>query len=315
MKNLEVDNFNQNNDYIIEGMMRHNSIYCLVAPPKVGKSLLALQIANSIVNNLPFLNKRVNHSAVLYISTELTEYQLYERARKANYSLGSNFYFLERDKEHELYINGDILYDIKELSETYKGKLVIIDMMLGIKYTEDYDINDYKDINNLIKKYREYSMKYHVTFLLVHHTNKTGRTLGSTGIDGFVDGIFHLKDIDDNEFILSSISRDYQSFEITLKRNDNLIFEIIENSSRELDPRLNEFLKYLIKRKEVSFTPAEMVAKLDLNISPTKFGMLLNNNLQLLEREGVSIEKNKTASARNYRAVFIDPINKDVDDT
>lgn len=315
MKNLETYNFNKNNNYIIEGMIRPSSIYCLVAPPKAGKSLLALQIANSIVNNLPFMNKKINHSAVLYISTELTEYQLNERARKAGYSLGSNFFFLERDKEHELYINGDILYDIKELSEIYKGNLVIVDMMLGIKYTDDYDINDYKDINSLIKKYREYAMKYHVAFLLVHHTNKNGRTLGSTGIDGFVDGIFHLKDLENNEFILTSISRDYESFEISLKRNDNLVFEIIENTNKELDPRLKEFLKYLIKKREITFTPAEMVAKLDLNITPTKFGMLLNNNLKLLQREGVTIEKNKTASARNYRAFFIDPITKNKDTT
>lgn len=315
MKNLEINKLEHNNDYVIEDMIRHDGIYCLVAPPKAGKSLFALQIANSIVNNLPFLNKRVNHSAVLYISTELSEYQLNERARKANYNLGNDFYYLERDKDHELYINGNILYDVKELSETYKGKLVIVDMMLGIKYTEDYDINDYKDINNLIKKYREYSLKYHVAFLLIHHTNKNGHTLGSTGIDGFVDGIFNLKDVDDNEFILTYTSRDYQSFELSLKRNNNLTFEIIESSNKELDPRLNEFLKYLIKRKEVSFTPAEMVAKLNLNISPTKFGMLLNNNLKLLEREGVTIEKNKTASARNYRAVFIDPLNKNIDDT
>lgn len=36
---------------IIDGIMKSNVLYCLVAEPKVGKSFLALQLANSLVNN------------------------------------------------------------------------------------------------------------------------------------------------------------------------------------------------------------------------------------------------------------------------
>ncbi len=47
-------------DNIIEGIMKSNRLYCLVAEPKVGKSFLALQIANSLTNNKEFLGFKVN---------------------------------------------------------------------------------------------------------------------------------------------------------------------------------------------------------------------------------------------------------------
>ena len=38
-------------DIIIDGIMRSKGVYLLVSKPKVGKSLFALQLANSIANN------------------------------------------------------------------------------------------------------------------------------------------------------------------------------------------------------------------------------------------------------------------------
>lgn len=58
-------------NYIIENMIRENGLYCLLGEAKVGKSALALQIANSVFNGIPFLNLKTNKIAVLYLSTEM----------------------------------------------------------------------------------------------------------------------------------------------------------------------------------------------------------------------------------------------------
>ncbi len=47
-------------NYIIENMIRENGLYCLLGEAKVGKSAMALQIANSICNNIPFLDLKTN---------------------------------------------------------------------------------------------------------------------------------------------------------------------------------------------------------------------------------------------------------------
>ena len=41
-------------DIIIDGIMRSKGVYLLVSKPKVGKSLFALQLANSIANKKAF---------------------------------------------------------------------------------------------------------------------------------------------------------------------------------------------------------------------------------------------------------------------
>lgn len=66
-------------DFIVDNLMKSNGLYCLVARPKVGKSLLTLQFADSIANGTTFLGFNTNPSPVLYISTEMTSAQLLER--------------------------------------------------------------------------------------------------------------------------------------------------------------------------------------------------------------------------------------------
>lgn len=296
---------------IINGLFKYKGLYVLVAAAKAGKSLLALQISNSVTNGLPFLNMKTMKSPIFYISTELSEEQLSKRIKQTGYQLlDGQFFYLVKNTENKLDIKNDLLLELKESSEEYNGSLVIIDMMAGISYGSSYDLNSYTEISNIVMDtYRTLINKFNLTFLLIHHLNKNGKALGSTGIEGFVDGILYLNDKGDNKYILKISSRDFESKEINLSRKDNLEFEVIEEEVDELDINLNTFLKYVIKEKEVSFTPSEIVSKLNLMISPTKFGILINNNLKRLEQEGIYISKNKTAQARNYKAIFIDPMN------
>lgn len=69
--------------------------------------------------------------------------------------------------------------------------------MCGIDYGYETDINNYSDImKNMFGKYRELdrelAKKYNLTSLLINHLNKEGKTLGSTGIDGNMNGILTL---------------------------------------------------------------------------------------------------------------------------
>ena len=43
-------------DFIVNNLMKSNGLYCLVARPKVGKSLLALQLANSVATGTTIKN-------------------------------------------------------------------------------------------------------------------------------------------------------------------------------------------------------------------------------------------------------------------
>jgi RecA-family ATPase len=308
---IEQLNIDIKKDNIIEGIMKSNGLYCLVAEPKVGKSFLALQIANSLTNNKEFLGFKVNPTPVLYISTELSSFQLKERLNITSYEFSPNsFFFLEKDANHRLCLTDDLQLELKEFSETYNGKFVIVDIMCGIDYGYELDINNYSDVmKKMFDKYREISKKYNLTFLLVHHLNKEGKTLGSTGIDGNMNGILTLINNKDNTYTLKIINRDFEEQNLNLIKNDKLIFEIMNEDNTELDFNLSAFMRYVIKKKEVVFTPAEIVAELNLLITPSRFGRLLNSNINRLEQEGIYVELNRTATSRNYKAKFIEPLS------
>lgn len=280
MISIEQLNIDIKKDNIIEGIIKSNGLYCLVAEPKVDKSFLALQIANSLTNNKEFLEFKVNPTPV-YISTELSDLQFKERLNITSYEFSPNsFFFLEKDSNHGLCLIDDLQLELKEFLEAYNGKFVIVDIMCGIDYGYKLDINNYSDVmKRMFDKYRELSKKYNLTFLLVHHLNKEGKTLGSTGIDGNMNGILTLINNKDNTYTLKITNRDFEEQNLNLIKNDKLIFEIMNEYNTESDFNLLAFMRYAIKKKEVIFTPAEMVAELNLLITPSRFGRLLNSNI------------------------------------
>lgn len=51
-----------------------------------------------------------------------------------------------------------------------------------------------------------------------------------------------------------------------------------------------------------------MIAELNLLITPSRFERLLNSDIKRLVKEGIYVELNRTATSRNYKAKFIDPL-------
>lgn len=299
------------NDFIIDNLMKSGGVYCLVARPKVGKSLLALQLANSIATGTNFLDFKTIQSPVLYISTEMNFMQIMDRINKMNLEFNDDNFFLKEQEPNERKLNFmDLQIDFQDFATNHNGKFLIVDMLCGIDMNNGYDINNYQDIGQyLIPQFRELCKKYGFTILLIHHLNKNNTSLGSTAIDGSIDGKLTLKE--DNhirgKITLNYESRDYESFDLMLKRNKNLVFEKAETEIEDLDPNLYAFLNYAIKLREFSFTSSEITSKLKLNLTPSVFGKLLNNNLSILKKEGLYIELKRTSTERIYFAKYQEP--------
>ena len=298
-------------DFIVDNLMKSNGLYCLVARPKVGKSLLALQLANAIATGTNFLGFRTSPSPVLYISTEMNFSQILDRIDKMNLEFDDDNFRLKEQEINERKLKlMDLQLEFQEFANDLNGRFVIIDMFSGIDMNNGYDLNNYQDMGQyVIPKFRELCKKYNFTILLIHHLNKNNKSLGSTAIDGSVDGIITLK-LDQNlksKILFTYESRDYESVDFVLKRNENLIFEKSEMEFDDLNPNLLIFLNYAIKQKEFSFTISDITSKLNLQIVPSVFGKLLKNNLDKLEKEGLHIELKRTGTDRIYYAKYEEP--------
>lgn len=299
-------------DFIIDKLMKFEGVYCLVARPKVGKSLLALQLANSVATGTTFLGLKTTQSPVLYISTEMSESQIYDRIMLMKCGFNDTNFVLKDREINERKLNlMDLQLDFQDFANDFKGRFIIVDMMCGIDLNNGYDINSYQDIGQyVIPAFRELCKKYHFTILLIHHLNKNNSSLGSTAIDGSVDGKITLqtdKNIK-NKIIFNYESRDYEGFDLILKRNTDLTFMLSDIEIEDLNDNLLPFLNYAIKKKEFSFTISEITSTLNLNITPSSFGKILNENIDNLKKEGLILEYKKTATQRLYNAKYVEPV-------
>lgn len=301
-------------DFIINGIMKSQGLYCLVARPKVGKSLLALQLANSVATGTTFLGFDTNPSPVLYISTEMDSSQLRDRIKKMKLNFNENNFFLIEQEPNERKLNlMDLQLDIMTFSQDYGGKLVIIDMLCGFDLNIGYDLNNYQDIGQtVLPKLRDLCKRYSFTILFIHHLNKNNTSLGSTALEGSVDGKITLKEDSNikNKYILTYESRDYENFNLILKRDSNLLLQISEYETDDLNVNLIMFLNYAISQKEFDFVISDITSKLQLKIAPSTFGKLLNNNIDNLKKEGLHIELKRTATDRIYHAKYVEPVNE-----
>ena len=166
-------------DFIVDNLMKSNGLYCLVARPKVGKSLLALQLANSVATGNNFLGFRTSPSPVLYISTEMDSTQILNRIDMMGLQFNDNNFLVIEQNVGERKLNlMDLQSQFQEFANDYNGKLVIIDMFSGIDLNNGYDLNNYQDMGQVvIPKFREMCKKYNFTILLVHHLNKNNTSL------------------------------------------------------------------------------------------------------------------------------------------
>lgn len=302
-------------DLIINGIMKSKGLYCLIALPKVGKSLLALQISDCISNNKQFLGFDVNPSPVLYISTENYGNQLYERTNLMNIKFNDNkFKYIDRLECPNFYLR-DMELDIKDFAENMSGKLVIIDMLKDIQFDFNYDINSYQDIGQkVLPKLRELCNKYDLSILFIHHLNKKGKSLGSTALDGSVDGILKLMQCQDdkNKYILSIENRDFPSVDLVLRKDEHCILNLTnEDIEESIDYNLMLFIKHVASKGNLRFTSKDIVKDANLQLTPKQFGRLLNPNIKLLEKEGIYITKNRNAKERLYTAYYEEVLDED----
>lgn len=315
MKKLSEVKIVQNDDFIIENMIKVNGIYSIVAAPKTGKSFMGLQIANCVVNALPFLDYRTNKCFVFLVNTEIYESELFTRIIDTNsHFTDENFSFIDPIVNGKKISIFDLELELQKVSNININKLIIIDILNDIDFGINYDLNSYQDIGQKIfPKLRDLCNKYNTTIIFIHHLNKRNETLGSTAIDSSVDGIFTLKQDKNVEtvFYLNYISRHYKSMRFTLTKDENLRLIIDDSNVETLNSFLQIFLNYAIKQKEFEFTAAEITSKLNLLIEPSTFGKLLKNNKEKLERLGLHIEENRTSDTRKKYAKYEEPIEDD----
>jgi hypothetical protein len=182
--------------WVIPGLLPEGETIVLAGAPKAGKTLLAIDVAYSVVTGESyFLGEAVKRGKVLLISTD-------ESANSTRAKL-INRGFRRGDKDSiKVLPTWDIsqMGALEALLEDFRPNLVIIDSLRRINKGSEISENS-AEFADAIYTLKETLERYGASGILIHHTNKDREALGvhrlrgSSAIAGAVWGTWQLDQI------------------------------------------------------------------------------------------------------------------------
>ena len=273
-------------EFIIEDLLG-KGLHILAGAPKVGKSWMVLWFCLQIAKGEPIWGMPVKQGEVLYLALE-------DHFSFSYPTLGNG---LEEEIE-------------KFLRAYLQTVLVVIDTLQMVRSNifEYGYAADYKDMAGL----KEITKKYQIAILLVHHLRKdeTGdvfqRISGTVGIQEAADSCFTLVKgkRGSGKALLSCIGRDIAYREISLKRTENQIWELMEDSIEEKEKDLlpEKIAELMEGRFFFEAPPTEFVELLRdsyrIDVSHLTLLKRLDQNRHALKKLGPSFQNSKSSSIR-----------------
>ena len=167
----------------------------LAGPRKVGKSWLSLQLCLAIANGTPLLGRHVEQGEALYCAFEDPPRRLQDRLSKLGEPMGTDFYYLCRDKL--LTINNGLVDFLDAWCTAHtRARVIVIDVLAMVWHSNKRNQDAYTEAYDVIGRFKKLGEQHHVAVILVHHVRKKSRDdgddpfdriLGSTGIVAAAD--------------------------------------------------------------------------------------------------------------------------------
>lgn len=173
---------NESDNYIIDGLLWENQVVMLLAKEKVGKSILALQLACSVSCGEDFLGQYEvsGPRKVLYIQTESTRQETVERLRSMTTEVSwnpDNFYLLTT---HALSLDTavglkNLIAEIEQAG--FKPDLIALDPLY---MSMEGSLVDDLACRCMSRNIRELAKRFNSAVVVVHHEHRSRR--GDKGV-------------------------------------------------------------------------------------------------------------------------------------
>ena len=210
---------------IIQGIIPAG-LSVLAAPPKRGKSYLALGAASSVATGAPFLGMGTRQGDVLYMDLESRQYRVQDRLKQLMPGSFPKRLFITHDAQA---MNAGLLEQLGEwCAEHPATSLIIIDTLGRVKGGSKRNENAYESDTRIFGELQRFAQRHKLAVLVVHHLRKGStrgensdpveRISGSMGLAGVCDAILMLdgKRGEDTS-VLSVTARDFERAEYVLR--------------------------------------------------------------------------------------------------
>ncbi|MDO4466561.1 MAG: AAA family ATPase [Bacillota bacterium] len=303
---------------IIPDLLRGYKVSVLTGGSKVGKTSIALDMANAISNGGKFLNFQCMKQQVLYISVDNDSDLIGERLSKMKISPNPNLKFYcdsvklgvnGTENEDTVYLN-DVVNKtlIEELPDL---RVVFIDLYDNIR--EVNALNEYSNAiaQKEIELLKELATSNGIAFILLTHDSKANSkkgynsAKGATEFIGTINGTYmHLirNGIGETSATLEIGGRNVKETVLHITFNsEKVCFELDE--SDEMDTNIALIRNYMNLVGDFSGTASLLCTKAKLLVSAKSCGRLLVKYKDVLENEGIHIQFPTNHHNRIYHLV------------
>lgn len=184
--------------WLVPDLLPAEGLMVLAAPPKTGKSALALQLALALSMGGYFLDKRLEQAGVLYLGLEDSPRRMRDRLQAMGVD-ASRLQKLQIAHQWKM-LNDGALEDLSTYLELMPAtKLVVIDTLGRLKPPHKKQGDVYGDDVRLFAELQRLAINKGIAILLVHHTRKApdadelAQVSGSWGLIGTADAAWLLK--------------------------------------------------------------------------------------------------------------------------
>jgi len=187
-------------DWLVDGLIERGQRGLVVAPPKVGKSLLFLDMCVSLASQTRFLGvEPSNHPIRTAIISredgpELVKRRLTQLAAGRGLSLEQvNQYILVNTVKQSSSFHIDSQKELEEMAQWLKAGRVefcVVDVLNRLHFQNE---NSTDDMTKVMIKFDELAALSGSQICVIHHLGRTGNSRGSTTIEGWADFICKLE--------------------------------------------------------------------------------------------------------------------------
>jgi protein-arginine kinase activator protein McsA len=188
--------------WLVEGLLQAGWLLVINARPKVGKSIVSVNLATALAEGTPFLNLPTSPCAVVYVDLE-RPIETLNRFKALNAVSNPNIFV---PAERIGADTPDALRELVKQAHDLTNRPVVVfvdtlgDFLKPALRQRKASINDYDAIAEILQALRDLALELGCAFVFVHHTRKAQSeeptevdVLGSTAIAGKFDVIAHLQ--------------------------------------------------------------------------------------------------------------------------
>ena len=294
--------------YLVDGLLGQG-IYILAGAAKIGKSWLALDLADHVGRGEAFWERKVQQGGVLYLSLEDTYERLQSRlCRVSDAQVGRVFFCNDCARAGEG-LEEQLRRQVEDRPEL---RLIIVDTLQKVRRTstENYSYSaDYE----VISAFKRIADEKGLTVLIVHHTRKQETTdtmdmvSGTMGLNGAADGTLVLWKPTrvGNTALLQVTGRDLPDQRLRLELDrETMRWRCLgleeETEPPKADPLLLSVLASVKEEGDFEGTASELLERLGLEerMNAASFSHKLRPLKAALEDHGVELAFERSVKGR-----------------